>query len=564
MNEKQIKLLQDDFRNFLWFIWKHLGLPEPTPRQYEIAYYLQHGPRRKIIEAFRGIGKSWITAAYVLWRLWKDPQERFLVVSASKERADAFSAFVKRLIREVPLLQHLQPNPEKGQRDSMVAFDVGPSKASQSPSVKSVGIFGQLTGSRATEIIADDIEIPGNSGTQDMRDKLLNRFLEGEAIIVPGGKITLLGTPQTEESIYNKLREKGYQACIWPARYPYPDKVHVYLGDLAESILQEIERNPEEACGTPTDPDRFNDLDLIERESSWGRSGFALQFMLDTSLSDAEKYPLKLSDLIIMPTNPEKAPVSIAWGSNPENQLKELPNVGFTGDRFYRPWRVDEKWTEYEGSVLAIDPSGRGADELSYVVIKQLHGYLFVTTFGGLQGGYDDANLLRLAKVAKEHRVNAVVIEENYGDGMFSKLLEPILARIHPCEMEEVKHSIQKERRIIDTLEPLMNRHRLIIDLDAAKKDIFENQNKPSPVYSLFYQMTRLTKERGALRHDDRLDVLAIGVAYWIEYMNRDEKKAQDDYNDRQLQNELKAFMEHALGPRGIRPKDTRMASLRR
>jgi hypothetical protein len=91
-----------DFRNFVWWLWKKLGLPAPTLIQYDIAKYLQSGPRRRMIQAFRGVGKSWITAAYVIWRLLKNVNERILVVSASKDRADAFSIFVKRLIRRSP------------------------------------------------------------------------------------------------------------------------------------------------------------------------------------------------------------------------------------------------------------------------------------------------------------------------------------------------------------------------------------------------------------------------------------------------------------------------------
>lgn len=88
---------QEDFRKFIYLVWKHLNLPEPTPVQYDIARYLQHGPRRCVIEAFRGVGKSWVTAAFVCWLLWRNPQLRILVVSASSARADAFSTFVKRL-----------------------------------------------------------------------------------------------------------------------------------------------------------------------------------------------------------------------------------------------------------------------------------------------------------------------------------------------------------------------------------------------------------------------------------------------------------------------------------
>ena len=545
--------LKQDFRNFLYLIWKHLLLPEPTPVQYEIAQYLQHGPRRKVIEGFRGVGKSWITSAYVLWRLYNDPEYKALVVSASKQRSDDFSSFTKRLIKDVPILQHLQP--EDNQRDSMIAFDVGPARPSHAPSVKSVGVFGQLTGSRAVEIIADDVEVPNNSLTQDMRDKLLKTCMEFESIIMPDvGQITYLGTPQTEESVYNKLRERGYEARVWPARHPEQKKLASYGGSLAPSITNDYD---ESKVGKPVDPGRFSEIDLMEREAAYGRAGFALQFMLDTSLSDAEKYPLKLADLIVMPgVDSEKGPISIQWSNSPELQYKDLPNVGFTGDRLYRPLRYDDDWIPYEGSLLAIDPSGRGSDETSYTVIKQLHGYLFTTALGGFKGGYDDDTLIALAKLARDQKVNAIVIEANYGDGMFTKLFQPILARYWKCAIEEVKHHTQKERRIIDTLEPVMMRHKLVIDLAVIKKDIQDTIAQDKANYSLLYQMTRLTKDRGSLKHDDRLDVLAIGVNYWVESMSRDEATALEDYRENLLQEELNTFLEHVLGGDRVNKND--------
>ena len=121
----------DDFRVFLRQVWDFLGLPPPTPVQNDIAWHLQHGDRRLVIEAFRGVGKSWITVAYVLWCLFLDPQEKIMVVSASQELADNFSKFCKQLIREMPLLQHLAPR--QGQRDSAISFDVGPATPSKDP-----------------------------------------------------------------------------------------------------------------------------------------------------------------------------------------------------------------------------------------------------------------------------------------------------------------------------------------------------------------------------------------------------------------------------------------------
>jgi hypothetical protein len=210
--------LKADFRNFLWMVWKHLGLPEPTPVQYDIALFLQHGPRRSVIEAFRGVGKSWVTSAFVCWLLYCNPQLKIMVVSASKQRADDFSTFTLRLINDIELLHHLRPRDD--QRSSKVAFDVGPAKPDHSPSVKSVGITGQLAGSRADYIVADDIEVPNNSDTQTKRDKLAEAIKEFDAVLKPGGRVVYLGTPQTEHSIYNLLPERGYVIRIWPARYP--------------------------------------------------------------------------------------------------------------------------------------------------------------------------------------------------------------------------------------------------------------------------------------------------------------------------------------------------------
>ena len=93
-----------DFRYFLIVTWRHLNLPDPTPVQLDIAEYLQYGARRKIIQGFRGVGKSWITSTYVVWRLRMNPQLKFLVVSASKDRADNFTTFTMRLINELSLI----------------------------------------------------------------------------------------------------------------------------------------------------------------------------------------------------------------------------------------------------------------------------------------------------------------------------------------------------------------------------------------------------------------------------------------------------------------------------
>ena len=537
-----------DFRNFLFITWEHLRLPPPTPIQYDIANYLQNGPKRCCIQAFRGVGKSWITSAFVIHQLLLDPSKNILVVSASKQRADDFSTFSLRLIEEMPILQHLLPT--ENQRSSKVAFDVGPAPNAHAPSVTSRGITGQITGARADLVVSDDVESLQNSQTMTSRDKLTESIKEFDAVLKPNGRICFLGTPQTEFSIYSTLPGKGYKTCIWPARYP-DQRTMANIGDrLAPKIAKELEEDPD-LLNKPTDPQRFDELDLAEREASYGRMGFTLQFMLDTTLADMDRYPLKLSDLIVMNCNPKNAPYKVIWAASPDLGDKELPNVGFNGDRYYRPMTTQGEWTEYTGSVMAIDPAGRGEDETSYCVVKMLHSQLFLLESGGFEGGYTTKVLEELAKVAKRQEVNTVLTESNFGDGMFTALLTPIMTKIHPCEIEEVRHSIQKERRIIDTLEPVMSSHSLIVDRAVVEKDYQSTQNMPHEKalkYQLFYQMSRITNLKGALVHDDRLDVLSMAVGYWVEQMAADRDRLIANRKDDRLMEELEKFMYSTSG----------------
>jgi len=532
-----------DFRNFLYLVWKHLNLPDPTELQYDIAEYLQHGPKRSVIMAFRGVGKSWITSAFVVHQLLLDPSKNILVVSASKNRSDDFSTFTLRIIQEIPILQGLKPS--ENQRFSKIAFDVGPAPASHAPSVKSLGISSQLTGSRADIIVADDVEVANNSATQGMRDKLDEQVKEFDAIVKPldSSRIIFLGTPQCEDSIYNKLRERGYKSRIWPSEYPDDtEATNNYGNDLAPLIEDNI---TPDTIGTSTEPLRFTDLDLEERKMSYGRTGYALQFMLNPKLSDADRYPLKINDLIISDVDVDLAPEKIVWSSDPDNTDRELPNVGLAGDRFRRPSSTVGDMIPYSGSVLSIDPSGRGKDETGYAVVKMLNGQLYVPDAGGIRGGYDEKTLKQLVAIAKDNKVNIVVIESNFGDGMFMELIKPLFRTTYPVTIEEVRHNKQKELRIVDVLEPVLNAHRLVVDPSVITNDYRSALSYPieqQTRYMLMYQLSRITRDKGSLVHDDRLDALSIAVGYWTQQMAANADQSMVDRQQELLHKELQDF----------------------
>ena len=528
-----LNALQGDFKLFLQALWEQLNLPQPTRAQYAIADYLQHGPKRLQVQAFRGVGKSWITGAFVLWTLFNNPEKKIMIISASKERADNMSIFLQKLIIETAWLKHLQPKSDDA-RWSRISFDVN-CAPHQAPSVKSVGITGQLTGSRADLMILDDIEVPGNSMTELMREKLLQLCTEAESILTPhdDSRIMYLGTPQTTFTVYRKLAERNYRPFVWPARFPKNSTP--YEGLLAPQLQEDIDKGAE--VGECTDPDRFDNEDLLEREAAMGRSNFMLQFQLDTTLSDAEKFPLKIADLIVTSVNPTKAPENIIWCSDPRNVIKDLPTVGLPGDYFYSPMQLQGEWSEYSETICAVDPSGRGTDETAACYLSQKNGLIYLHEMRAYRDGYSDSTLLDILEGCKKYNATTLVVETNFGDGIVSELFKKHIQQTkQQILIDEVRANVRKEDRIIDSLEPVLNQHRLVIDRGVINWDYNSNSEDPPEsrlLYMLFYQMSRMCRMKYAVKHDDRLDVLAMGVKYFTDALSI---SAQDEIKLRKRQ----------------------------
>ena len=531
----------NDFRNFLFVAWDFLKLPKPTRCQYLIAEYLNEGDKAKILMAFRGIGKSYVTAAYVCWLWLINPQWKILVVSASEKKAMEFANMVRAMINGMPVLQHLKPG--KGQRDNALFFDVGPAHPAKDPSLNVAGITGQITGGRADHIVADDIEIPRNSSTVGQREKLIDLCGEFTNILKPDPwcTITYLGTPQTEQSVYITLEKtRGFKIMVIPSEYP--KDIDVYAGRINPTILDELLKNPK-LVGEPCDPERFNRGVLRDKRTQLGPSAYELQFMLNPSLSDESRYPLKLRDFLVMSVNPELGPVNAIWAADPRNMLDpaQFPVVGFNADRFYRPMHVADQWVPYEDKLMAIDPKGRGSDELAYIVLYFLRGFVFIAEWSSLPGGYEPENLQALSNIAKRHKVNTLVVEDNFGDGMFTALLRPVLNKIHPCRLEEYHApNVQKHARICDTLEPVLASHRVIID----ERVITTDNKVPSDELKGLWQLTRITRERNSLKKDDKIDVFHIGIKFWQDNLTQDveenERRAQEEEDEKNLE----AFLE--------------------
>lgn len=542
-----------DFRRFVFVVWRELGLPPPTKRQNEIAYKMQHGTKREMISAFRGEGKSWLASAFAMWVLAMNPALQLLILSASKQRADDFVSFCYRLM-ELDFLKHLTPN--QGQRRSTIGFDVAGAPAAHAPSLRSMGIQSQIAGSRADYIIFDDIEVPNNSWTVGAREKLAHMVTELEAILKPDrthfvSRLLGLGTPHTMESLYWELVRRGYNLTMWPAQFP--EDPSIYNGCLAPALARELLEGDAKP-GDPTDPERFTREDLEQRKAIMGLSQYRMQFMLDTTLSDESRYPLKLRDLMVLDLDDKVAPARLIYSSAQEEIDSELPIHGFRTDRWQTPRDLWGDYAPYELVHMFVDPAGRGKDECAYVVIGKLNGMLFLLDWGGFLDGYSSATLSALATIAGRYGVMDIVAEGNFGDGMWTQLLQPFLGRLEKRPaLVEVKSQGRKEERILDVLEPVFQQHRIVVNrtrILSEARELEAREGQHVDQYNLWFQATHECRERDAIPHDDRLDALAIGVAYFGDLLGLSPAEAHDRALEDLQRKAREDFIEEFTGTR--------------
>lgn len=538
--------LENNFPAFVAMLWEHKGFDPPTAVQIDIAEFLQNGQDRRFIGAFRGAAKTELTIAYALWRLAQNPALKVLILSASSKHAIKLSNSMRGVVREWDVLAGIRPGPDH--RDSVHMWDVGGSPVGdKDPSVNSAGVTSNLPGARADLIICDDVEVPSNSETVDQREKLKERVKETSSIILPGGEIVFLGTYQNAESIYLELPAKGYDVRLWPAKFPSLEDMDHYEGLLAAWVMNHWR---ESRVGVTTEPKRFSNEILAQKEIEEGKQRFALQYMMRPNLKGMDAYPLKCKDLIVSTFDSEYGPNRVPYGGDYLN----LPCPGLKGDRFRGALNQEGapiKFMQWERKVLAVDPSGKGRDRTAIAILYLLNGLIFVREWIGMEGGYDAPVLEKIARLAKSHAVHEVLVEENFGMGMFATLLSPYLSQYHPCSIESVRQTKQKEQRICDTLEPLLGMHRVIVHEDVVTADHERIQDDLSPEDQLacrgFYQLSHITRDKGCLKWDDSIDCLAMGAQYLQDCVQDDPETLAKMQLDEEIDNEIWAVL--AQGP---------------
>lgn len=578
-----------DFKDFLYDAMTELMGFDCTDIQLDIGDYLQDGPRYSMIQAQRSQAKSTIVAMYAVWELIHDPKKRILIISAGSDVAMEIANWVIQIIMNWDILEVMRPDRQHGDRSSAKAFDIHwqLKGVEKSPSVACIGVTANMQGRRADLLVPDDIESSKNGTTEVQRQHLIHLSRDFTSIC-QHGRIVYLGTPQTNDSIYNTLPGRGYDIRIWPGRYPTVDEEDHYGEHLAPLIRSRMEVNPNLRSGygvtgdsgAPTDPVLLPEELLLGKELDQGPAYFQLQHMLNTKLSDAGRFPLNTRDLIVMDLNDTNAPSDIQWMPDVNKRIKF---EGLGEAEFYMPWSHSDDFYDYEKSYLYIDTAGGGTngDETVATAVKFLHGYIFVMEQLCLPGGFEDEVFLQLSEFAYKHQPNEIGAEQNHGYGAFAKMWQPILSKYYLEQNGKVGApkilddwvNTQKEKRIAETLDPIMARHRLVFNRKIFVEDWASVQKYPIDkrmIYTLTNQMNKLTLERGALIHDDRLDSLASAVRRFVESMAVDEKmreaqkmtsanmKLMREWQGKQQQTNVNVVAKSTVKSRGMRGKRRR------
>lgn len=530
MSSQFREILQGDFRIFLHFTWKVAFGHKPHRVQLEFADLMQQ-PGDKILMAMRGFGKSIMDGTFMDWNYYKDPDFTVLVLSAARPRSMEITGMALAIIKACPFLNRLTPDKAEGDLSGRLAFTIKDRKfVGKEASAVSTSITTGNTGAHADLLLVDDMEIEKNSNTQPKRAEILKGVKEFTYIKnKPHGYEMMIGTPQTEDSIYFKLADTG-KYTLYRIPSEYPDLMDdLEMKGLAPFLLDDL-RADESLAGQPTYPERFPQEEL-NRQKAESLSTYNLQMRLSVSMSDEGRYPLKLRNFSVMDLGPSEGPRRVAWGN--VNPISEIESVGMGKDMFFAPAFVDYTPTPYQNIIMGIDPAGTGPDEVGYCVGGGILGNVFILAAGGIDGGHDDATLKKLCKIMIEYSVKTVRVEKNFGNGMYGKHLARIMGQmgIKAFLDPDVIAKGQKEVRILQTLEPAMGSHKIILDTKVAKDQ------------TLMSQITKLTKDRGALIHDDRVDAMEICISGFTESMIIDTDKIIEQNKNQEFYDEIKGYM---------------------
>lgn len=559
--------------------WKPMCEVEEDIVSY--AFDSSHGRVRQVL-AFRGVGKSHlITATLGCYRLLRHPGHKIIIRSKNDKESTNNMRVMRVVLASCWFLSHLNPN--VGQTDNTHEFDVATAVPGKQHTCIAITIGGMLSGMRAHTIIDDDVEDDNNVVTREARERLHSQWSAAVAWLYSDldndgpdpVEHVVIGTYKDEEdSLYTRNASEGIPTRAWPIRYPKSDETVPYLAPMMRDRLQARLALP----GEPAVPHRFPIDEIAKREVR--RTYFRREYMLIAGKGQRQRCPLILSDLLVMPLHRDQTPTPIMWGerdANGSSTAMAMETMDRDGACIRRPAFVGQALIPYTSTKAGIDPAGRGDDRIGLAIVSQASNMFFLKHIDGLEGsssaGHRDANGEYVTGVydiiatrLRDHMVREAYFEVNIDStGAWESLMQAAIRRFKltpgenplfpdgwSCSLLPIRNTGVKEHRIVDTLEPIVSSHRLVVDPSCVSVRGYTDLHD-----EFQFQFSRIRRERRCLVEDGMLDALAIVLNAWIgasSVLKTDDKDASDKAIDRRIKEMQKKYADAIACSRGIKP----------
>lgn len=156
--------------------------------------------------------KSFLLAMYTCWRIARNPAITILYISATSDLAEAQLRIIKQTL-ESPKHMKYWPHlikPDVGARDKWAATEIcvdDPIRVRQGIrdcTLKAAGLTTNITGLHVDLIVLDDMVVPDNNNVAGRR-LVAERYSQLQSILNPGGQIIAAGTRYDPQDLYNTL-----------------------------------------------------------------------------------------------------------------------------------------------------------------------------------------------------------------------------------------------------------------------------------------------------------------------------------------------------------------------
>jgi hypothetical protein len=405
----------------------------------EIADWLQYNQKqpRKILQAFRHIGKSYILCCYVAWKLLTDPNYTCIIVSAKKNLAMRNSMMIRSIIETNPLTKHLKNDLYSWQASQ---FTVERDSIQLNPSVTVTSMVSSFTGMHCDEIIGDDIEVATNVLTLDARNFIKERVMEFGKI---SKKILLIGTSHHEDTIYRHCKSVGYDKEL---------KIPVY--------------NKDGKLTWPDHPDQMFTWEWLERQKRESTEGdFKSQYLL---------IPSKTYDALIDINKIKVYKDELTYQHLPQPMGNYIPIV-----------RLGEN--QIQRMVAAWDPATglRGRDDsVLAVTARDTNGIVYVHDTVKLSGAKEkdfDKQCEEIIDACEKYKLGHIYLEENFSVTLKTELKRKVLEKKKKIVVISEFRNKNKLNFIAQTLEPIIKIGKLRIHKRVADNGNFMAQLEEFP-----------------------------------------------------------------------------------